>query len=1210
VAFAAGITTFGLGCGSGVISGGGGTGGSGDNALINDALSFEGSISGQLSDSQSTRESTGTTSLAQNLPDFDTNNTCVRFKDLEGNDLLDENGQPIEEVDIEPDGTFRADGLPVGSDFTVCGDIGKDGTCDMESCVNIPSASGSTDGALEDVVADPLTTTILAKLRDLIAETGIDIGELPISPVAVVTRITEAYTHLFEESGIEHELTLEDIESLTANELAALFDEAIPSGAQSGMRLVEGNLDVARGRDVNSVALGAAKVFVRAGFPIIDGPGSVDLSALAELEGVEQISKDELFNDGRPFLDDFADVNDDLPIEPAQFGGDSDDFTVYISVFAEPDRNFDNAEGEFASDEGPQLPPMHDYVLERLARIQLNGQRITMGDLYDLLTSVDRGLGARLTYFIFDPNFFGPPLNVFETEDGAGKAINLERLFNRFGEAEFDIFNPDDFERQESRFRQFVREALEGTVAPSFDRFFGAFSTDRVESVNALSERIRSAKVHLPFSRSGPSEFYVVADGDPFLSEDGGPPVTVDAQITPNGEILSIVYNESGEGKFYLGFTNRTDTDGIVKLIVAETGRILHSDRGPSRVDMNDENLFASVNGQPFIELVGDAGLFYPGTHVSVIKSDFMPGPSRLDKDRFGDGQTDGPFDGGPFDGEAGGGGSSNGDFDPAPVEGDRDGDGIPDDFLDEENPFFEGDEANDPGDLPGGTTDAAGDEGAVDEDPPATQTFEGDRGGVNQQIFVLATGLGSNAAPLRVDYDRASGVATVTPGGRHLLMFLPDSHETGVFALFNEQTGRPSTREDPDAFFRGPMERPDRFEDFFNEFDDFESFEDFDGIEDFIGDFIGELPPLEDLPPFDGEFPPFDEEFPPFDEEFPPFDEEFPPMDGELPPPDGTIPPPEDMVDQPPMAPEDMGDPMNPDDPNNVVDPAQVDEVIDENDAFEEPEEIDGISDDIGDDFNDFNDFDDLLDEPLDIEFEFDELEAFEGFGGFIDQGLVLIDVESQLVGIDLGRLQFTFVFGTDVPNPGYNPDGDPYFDDVNGNEQQDADEPTAPFRPTLFDPDDWRSTDIRLYYRRVDNNESVSFENINFDSPTPQALDGVELVPRTFHPRANAFRFSRPNTSVNLLTAFLPADFFDGTNGLDRDTRLNPFAAIAVVNLVMDQIFNVEARIDADGLGPLRPRRELADAHLFVVPLDDPFVLMIDGFVERASERVASAP
>lgn len=1067
------------------------------------ALSFDGSVAGKVLTTASTRESLTSSSAAQNVPpEFDTDNTCVRFKDIDGNDLMDPNGQPIGEVPVGSDGTFEADSLPVGTDFTVCGDIGKNGECDVESCVQIPSDDGGMVGQLEGVEVDPLTTVILAKFRELLREKGLNARNLPVSPATVVARIVAAYVHLFEESGIDQELTLADIASLTPDELSELFDTFVPEGARTGMRVVEGNLDLALAADVNEIAIAAAEVFLRAGFPIADQPQGLDLSSLANLDGVEAVSLGELFDMGDPFEEPFREADPELEdFEAAEFG---DGVTVYFVANAEPDRNSLSGDDEFNDEddiEAPDLPVLHDYLLLAMARLQLDNRRITINDLYDLLTSIDSGLGARLTYFIFDPNFPGPPLNVFETANGKGKAINIERIFFEFADQGLGELKPDDFERRENQLRRLLRERLADTIPPTFDRLFGNVVDNRIEGIGELSERIRNARAHLPFSRSGESSFFVVADGDPFAVQDNlaGPrqfptntsgivsAVTVNINFTPDGRVETVEYDPSGNGAFFLGFTPRTDERGIVEFIVRETGRFLHSPRGPVRRDMRNGGIFLPINGQPFIDFVSENGTFYPGTHVSVIRNEFIPEPfEMLPPDPFFDDQFD--------------------DFDPP----------IDESFDEPRDPFME------PGDefIEEEITDISDDM----REEPAPQGIPD--AGPHQQLFVLA--FTPNGEPVRVDFDRASGQAIVNRNGRYLLTFLHDSHETGLFGLFNEKTGREASLNDPVDFFMAPPERPDRFEDFFNNFDQ-EDFEEFDRFDEFVDEFLMDIPPDEFFPPRDGEFPP--------DEEFPPFEEDFPPPD------DGM-----DFNDMPEQAP---GDDMTPSD----------DMQVEETDDTAPPAQVD------------------------------------DDFAGDI----ILVSVQ-DIIGLNIRRDRFNRVFGTEVPNEQYDPAGDPYYDDINGNQMQDEGEPTAPFRPTLFDPNDWRSTDIRLYYRRADNNQAVLFENVDFESTTPRTLDGVALVERKYLPRRNAFKFGRPNTAVNLLTAFVPPQFFNGTQGFTENTNLDIFSAIAMINLVMDQVFNVDAVIDIDGLGPLPEQRMLIDAHLFVVPVGDPFVLLMKGFEERS--------
>ena len=1065
-------------------------GGEDGNVLLTDALGFKGSISGQVVDSQSTRDSFDSASAQTVPPGFDTQDTIVRFRDVAGNDLLDPNGQPIEEVPVDTDGFFTAEGLPVGTDFTVCVDIGQDTTCEIETYVNIPSDDGGPEGVLTDVQADPLSTLVLAKLRRLIRDLHIDPEDLSVSPTAIVTRILTAYKNLFEEAGVDHRITLDDLIAQSGDALAAFFDSEIPASARTGMQMVEGNLELSQAVEAEELALAVAKVFLVAGFPIADLPGPPDFSALADLDDVTTVSRRELFGSPEPFGDDqvLDELVDELPQDvldelrdrfpnglPEDFAESlPDDLRdrlpegfldqvpdglldeiineaaeqrlpdatgaaeqrIYVSMVTEPDRNLLNVEGELDVEIQRRPPVMVDRMLLEMARLHLEHRRITLAALYDLLTSLDAGLGLRLTFFIADANFVGPPLTVFETADGKGRAINPERLFRRFMMEGLDEVNQDSFTDRESEVRQLLRELLGDTVAPEFDRLFDGFILQRVGGVEALAQGIREARAHLPFNRSGPSTLFVVADRDPFRSPEDVPGVTVDAEFSARGEVTSVTYNAAGEGRFYLGFTRGTQNEGIVRLIVRETGRVLHGARGPALLSIFDETVFEPVDGEPFAALVSESGTFYPPIHVPVIDADFAP------------------------------------------------------ESQDGTEPAYE-------------------------------------------QLVVLATRPGEGAEPVRVDYDPATSVATYNPLGRYLMMFLPDSQETGVFALFNERMGQQASLLDPDRFFDRPFERPEDFEDLFNENPDFD---DTDRLDDFLADEDNASTEGDDAASQEEDVPPSDEQT---------ADENAAQEGGESPAPED--PPAEQEI------PDDAGE--------EAIDGQDEGEVVEDEEAHDDEDEYD------------------VFDRPEPI-----------------------LVAAADVVGLDLHSQTLTRVFGTEVPNERYEPSADPFFDDINDNGVEDLDEPTSPFRPTLFDPADWRSTDIRLYYRRADNGHSVCFAEIRFEAETPETIDGVELVRRNFRPRLNAFRFGRPNTAVNLLTAFLPPDFFDGTHDLNRDTAVDIFSAIAIINLVMDQVFNVEADVDVDGFGPLPRARLLVDARPFVVPLGDPFVLLIKGFHDRS--------
>ncbi|NOT00910.1 MAG: hypothetical protein HOP29_09800 [Phycisphaerales bacterium] len=1141
VAAALGLAWIGSACTGGTaIPGGGG----GQNVLLTDAISFDGTISGKLYDAQTTRESLDATSAGQDVPsDIDTENATVEIHDVEGNTLVDESGEPIGEVTVNEDGSFTVEDVPVGTDITVCGDLDGDGICDVESCVNVPAEEGTTEGELTDVRVDPLTTMVLAKLRELIEERGIDPQTLGISPAAVVSRIVDAYTHLFEESGIEHEVTLEEIAALSAEDLAALFDAVIPAGAQVGMLIVEGNLDAALATDAEALALAAAKVFLQAGFPIVDHQGGVDLSALADVEGVLATTPEEFFADdgfkefdemaggpmdggpgiggpggerpgiggpggpvdGQPptdgVTDGDADEGTDTTTEedattdddetPAQMIPAFENAVLYVSETAEPDRNHTAAD-EDGEDEGgeegggmPMRPGLNDHLILQMALLQQENRSITLGDLYELLTSIDDGLGARLIYFLHDPNFFGPPLAVFETQDGRGLAISLDRIFMRLADAGFNSPDPTVIEQRQTALRQLLGEVLGDTLAPEFGRFFDGFISDRLGSVEELAARIRDARAHLPFNRSGSSTFFVVADGDPLQTDGDASAVTVDAEITPGGEVASVTYNASGTGAFYMGFTQRTEEGGVVELIVRETGRRVHGRRGPARLSMFDEEIFQPVDGVSFAEVVSETGSFFPATHVTVITGGFRP--------------------------------------DPAPAEA-----GV---------------------------------------------------GGPNGQILVLATEPGRNSEPVRVDYDSATGQATYNSLGRNLLMFLPDSQDTGVFALFNEDSGRPAGMDDPTDFFRPRPERPDDFEDTFNE----------QQPEDGSG---GTVPP----PPDDEVTPPTDDETPPTDDQTSDDDQSTDDGDAET----DTTPDDGDGLD--PSQAVDDGDGTTGDDStsDDSTDDGTTDDGTTGDGTTDDGTTDDGVTDDQMPD--DTTDDGSTNDGSTDDGTSSGELGDRPALGGGFDAADFILIHADEIVGLEVEPAAFTRVFGTEVANERYQSDFDPFYDDVNANGVQDDGEPTSPFRPTLFHGNDWRATDIRLYYRRADDGSSVSFEEVDFESDTPQTRDGVELVARNFVPRLNAARFGRPNTAVNLLTAFLPPDYFDGQHDLTIDTPVDIFTAIALINLVMDQVVNVEADVDVDGEGPLPAVHRIIDAQIFIAPIGDPFRLLIDGFRDRS--------
>lgn len=209
------------------------------------------------------------------------------------------------------------------------------------------------------------------------------------------------------------------------------------------------------------------------------------------------------------------------------------------------------------------------------------------------------------------------------------------------------------------------------------------------------------------------------------------------------------------------------------------------------------------------------------------------------------------------------------------------------------------------------------------------------------------------------------------------------------------------------------------------------------------------------------------------------------------------------------------------------------------------------------------------------------------------------------QIAGLDVQPQMFTHFFNMEVPNPMYNPEGDPWYDDINGNDNWEPDEPTFDWKEELWSAGDWRSTNVERYYRRADNNLAVRERGVNWEASTPQAWTGVAPIARDFKRRKNAFTFGRPNSAINLLTAFLSPDFFDGTHKFDANTRVSTFGVMAVLNLVFDaRLYSREAFIVDYGPEGAKPAElQIVEAWPWNPPIDDPFMLVIRGFEEMAA-------
>lgn len=871
------------------------------------ALSFGGTLTGSAKTTSSTTESSGQAARRISAREIGDDATAW-LTDLDGNRLLDADGNEYPDFAINADGSFELDGLPVGVDFVLNIDVDGDGEADLQTFVHIPANDDGTTGELDELVIDPLSTLVLAKFLALLEEQGIQFSDdLELSPSALIHRIRDAFANLFLDSGVEQDILIDDLFGLTRAQLAALFDVLIPPAAQRGMNMAKGSLLLKLASDVNGVAAASAQILLEGGFVILDLPDGPDFSFLANLPNVESHSTEE-FHAMFGGQGDDQQVQNDAALPPPPPG------TVYFSSIAEPDRNFVNSEFDGEID-GPDGPWFSDRVLSEMARIFVDGGTVSMSDLHQIIVDAEIGMGARYQYFIHTPQGGG---EFFETADGLGLARSLQDLFARLQQEGADDTSPDNFEAVQSNIRRALLSFLDGTAEPTFERLFDGILITRIPSTDAYGRLLRNQRAHLPFSRSGPSRFFVVADKDAF-QDATAKAITVNPTLNEDGEITSVSYVSDGTGKYYLRFGPHTDTGMLTELINRTTSGPLRDFKGrPQLLDLGDTSVFQSVGGESFLDAFSQTGEFYPGAPALTVP-----------------------------------------------------------------NPQYDPNQPADP-----------------NTNPPVFQRF------------VLVSEPGPNGVPVRVDY--ANNVASILENGQYYLGFTELTQTEGKFELIDES--------------------------------------------------------------------------------------------------------------------------------------GQV-----------------------------------LLTTP----------------GDFSTRVLV---IASQIQGGAIVAQNFRHIFGIDVPNPGYDPNGAPYYDDFNGNNIQEAGEPSFDHRAFLHNPDDWRSTRIEAYYRRADNNGFVDPQNVDFNSSTPRTLDGVTLVPRNFRPRLNAFRFGRPNVTLNLLCAFSPPEFFNGTQALNADTRLNPFQALAMANLVFGGVQNAKAWYDPDGAGPIPGALELVEAHLFVAPIGDPVQLMVKGFDDLA--------
>ena len=103
---------------------------------------------------------------------------------------------------VDRDGMFSGGGSPGGASILSWrGDLDGDDQSDVRQIVQIPAGEDGETGRLDDVEVDPLSTLVVEEFRALLNETGADLGELDLSPTAVIRRVVQAYVHLFEDTG-------------------------------------------------------------------------------------------------------------------------------------------------------------------------------------------------------------------------------------------------------------------------------------------------------------------------------------------------------------------------------------------------------------------------------------------------------------------------------------------------------------------------------------------------------------------------------------------------------------------------------------------------------------------------------------------------------------------------------------------------------------------------------------------------------------------------------------------------------------------------------------------------------------------------------------------------------------------------------------------------------------------------------------------------
>ncbi len=596
------------------------TGGGGGGDVSESALSYSGTLSGVVAGSSSTATSEDPQAAQVVALGSD---VVAWLTDLEGNRLRDANGAQYPDFPVNSNGTFDLSGLPVGVDIVLVIDLDGDGEGDLFTIINIPQDAGANTGAIAGLAVDPLSTVANARLQQILDAYDIDLDDLDLSLSGVIGRTRDGYEHLLEDAGIDHAVLLDDIRGFISAELAEFFENEIPAAAQRAMRMAVSNIALAAADDVEGIVRAAAQTLLEGGFVIADDPGGIDLSFLGDLPHVNTLTFEQ-------FQELFAMQGPGEPPPARRVPADLQEATqappgeplLYISELVEADRNFAMAE----EGEEPFMPKamFGEGILTDIAEAYMDGKTISLGDLYHLLVDAEEGLGARLTYSLWNgPG--QPPTDVFESPDGEGVVKNTQALFEQldalFGDPGFDPITA-----RTTPVRQIILDFLEGTVEPSFERLFGGFLMERVPSAEEFAQYIRDKRAHIPFSRSGPAQWFVVADADPWRDSDADA-ITVDVEANSNGTVTSVTFNPGGDGDFCVGFGPMTENGMQTELIRISNGRMLHNHHGePQFLEMSDDEIFQPVNGESFFDTFSETGSHWPGAPaLRVTNYDFDP---------------------------------------------------------------------------------------------------------------------------------------------------------------------------------------------------------------------------------------------------------------------------------------------------------------------------------------------------------------------------------------------------------------------------------------------------------------------------------------------------------------------------------------------------------------------------------------------------------